>query len=326
MGKQFSVTVVVPAYNCENTIAETIQGILTQTYLPESIIIVDDGSTDQTARKIKSFEKITYVYQENAGPAAARNRGAKAATTDLIFFTDSDCVPQKDWIEKAEKHFSDATIAVVMGSYGIVNKNSILARCIHREIVFRHQHLMPNYPKAFGSYNVAIRRHTFELVGGFDQTYRRASGEDNELSYRILQKGYRIFFAKEALVDHYFPTGVMHYLKEQYRHGYWRVKMYKRYPAMTVGDDYTFWKDIVEIPLVAVVLFCFFLSWALPVLWRLFLISSTFVWGINLCFSFLATKSFSETIFSSVVMTLRAFARMFGFAAGMVDFYILKKH
>ena len=84
--KKFSVSVVIPAFHCEKTIGPTIEAILKQNYPLESIVVVDDGSKDQTASIIKSFSKIKYLYQINAGPAAARNYGAAQCTSDLIFF------------------------------------------------------------------------------------------------------------------------------------------------------------------------------------------------------------------------------------------------
>ena len=66
---------------------------------------------------------------------------------------------------------------------------------------FRHRVLMPEFPKAFGSYNFMIRREAFEAVGGFNASYRRASGEDNDLSYKIIRREGRIFFRRDACVD-----------------------------------------------------------------------------------------------------------------------------
>jgi len=88
------VSVVIPAYNCEDTIAQTLDAITKQQYEGAiEIIVVDDGSTDQTANIIKNFPNVIYVFQPNAGPAAARNRGFKNSKYDFVFFTDSDCVP-----------------------------------------------------------------------------------------------------------------------------------------------------------------------------------------------------------------------------------------
>jgi len=94
------VSIVVPAYNCESLIGETIKSILMQTYSNFELLIIDDGSTDNTQLIIKSFndDRIKYFYQENhGGPSKARNRGIKESLGDYIFIFDSDDLmrPQK---------------------------------------------------------------------------------------------------------------------------------------------------------------------------------------------------------------------------------------
>jgi len=322
---KLTVSVVVPAYNCAATIGNNLTAILKQTYPITQIIVVDDGSTDQTAQIVKSFDRVTYVRQSNAGPAKARNRGARETQTDIIFFTDSDCVAHYDWIEKAVRHFSDENVAVVAGSYGIANPQSCLARCIHKEIIFRHTHLMGRYPKSFGSYNFGIRKKVFEQVGGFDEHYRHASGEDNDLSYKVINSGHKILFELESLVDHVHTTKIKKYLFEQYRHGFWRVKMYMDHPHMAQGDDYTFWKDIVEVGLsgligVSLIVSCFWVNyfWA-----TLFLLAA--LYSLEIFYSYIMTKNICDTFFLGWVMVLRAFARGFGFTSGILQFILLQR-
>ncbi len=316
------VSVVIPAYNAQRTIAHTIQALLAQTYSGDvEIIIVDDGSTDRTPQVIQSFREAKYIRQDNAGPAAARNKGAATSKGVFILFTDSDCIPRKNWVETMIQCFVENTIGVVSGSYGIANPQHFLARCIHREILFRHQQLMPHYPKAFGSYNFGIRRHVFFEAGGFDESYRQASGEDNDLSYKVFKKGYRIYFARDALVDHYHTTRINKYLKEQFRHGFWRAKMYGDHPEMARGDDYTFWKDIIEIPLAF--LFCGALGFSLFRIWFLkffiLIIAIPFLM-LEICFGFKMLHGISVSLYFGFVMFLRSFARGFGLSTGILVF------
>lgn len=332
-----SISIIIPSYNSAKTILQTIQGVLSQTFFqslssrePQTtkneveIIVVDDGSTDNTPSIIQSFKQIKYIRQANAGPATARNRGVRESRGEIIFFTDADCIPESDWIEKMIVHFDDPKIAVVAGSYGIANSDKILARCIHREIVFRHKVLMPTLCKAFGSYNFCIRREIFDKVGGFDPKYRHASGEDNDLSYKIIKSGCKIYFEKNSRVKHYHPEHIRKYLLEQFRHGFWRVKMYRDHPSMSLGDGYTFWKDILEIPLVMI--FALSLSLAilragdfslpLVIIVVLFLVLEV-IWG------FFIIKSVFDAIFFSFIMFLRSFFRAFGFSSGFFCFFPL---
>ena len=268
---------------------------------------------------------MRYFSQKNAGPATARNKGIQESRGELIAFTDADCVPSPSWISLLVKNFTDTKIAVVAGSYGIINRENSLAMSIHREIRFRHLHLMPKFPKSFGSYNFCAKRNILVDLGGFDTTYRFASGEDNDLSYKILKAGYKIYFDPDAIVDHHHPDEVWGYLKSQFRHGFWRAKMYKDHPKMTKGDDYTFWKDMLEVPLVIASLL-FLLGWVSHISWLTLLGygSFCFLLGVEFFYAFRVTKDFSYVPFWGSVTTLRAYARTFGFLFGLVEFFLPK--
>jgi glycosyltransferase involved in cell wall biosynthesis len=325
-----SVSVVVPAFNAQQTIAHTIQSVLSQDYSGEiELLVVDDGSTDETPRIVRSFQGVKCIQQVNAGPAAARNRGAADSRGEIIIFTDSDCVAHNDWIRKIVDGFTIEKVGAVCGGYGIANSNNILARCIHSEVLYRHRVLMSSFPRAFGSYNVGIKREVFFEVGGFNEHYRRASGEDNDLSYKILKSGRRIYFNKTALVDHHHTTVIKKYLKEQWRHGFWRAKMYADHPSMARGDDYTFWKDMLEVPLV-----CF--SVIGMVLWGIgFLTFKNFIllsfvpfFVLELYFANLFCDAIPMKFYFSFVMFFRSFARAFGLSTGIIVFLtkkVLKK-
>jgi glycosyltransferase involved in cell wall biosynthesis len=248
------VSVVIPAYNAESTIGQAVEQSFAQAREPLEIevIVVDDGSKDDTA-KVAESAGATVIRQENAGPAAARNRGWESATGQVICFTDSDCIPVADWLENLLDGFNESQVGAVAGSYEIANTNSWLARWVHREIVERHRK-MPGFIRAFGSYNLAIPRYVLRATGGFNPTYRQASGEDNDFSYRIIKEGWRIAFRPQAKVAHYHPEKVWKYLLEQYRHGFWRAKLYKDHPEMIRGDDYTRLRDRLEPILVLAVL------------------------------------------------------------------------
>ncbi len=321
-----SVSVVVPAYNAQQTLAHTIQSLLAQDYAGDvQVIIVDDGSTDSTRKIIQSFFGVVCIGQSNAGPAAARNRGAADSKGDIILFTDSDCAAHKDWVSEIVDGFSIEKVGAVCGSYGIANPHKILAKGIHEEILYRHRTLMKSFPRAFGSYNVGIRREVFFEVGGFNEAYRRASGEDNDLSYKILKSGRRIYFNKAALVDHHHTVSLKKYLKEQCRHGFWRAKMYADHPSMAGGDDYTFWKDMIEVPLAAGVVVCFgfFLAGFFSFKdFILFIIAPFFVFEFY--FSNMFCDAFRTKLFFTFVMFLRSFVRSFGLSTGIFIFFVKK--
>ena len=92
--KQPRVSVIIPAYNAEDTINAALESVLSQSLSPNEVILVDDGSTDRTAAIIKKYarndKRIKYIYQKNAGPSAARNRAIDLSKGDYIAFCDAD--------------------------------------------------------------------------------------------------------------------------------------------------------------------------------------------------------------------------------------------
>lgn len=241
------VAVVIPAYNAEATLERCLEGCAHQTRAADEIWVVDDGSTDGTCR-IAAAHGVHWLQQERLGPAAARNRGARAADAEIVVFTDSDCVPEAEWLERLLAGFGPGVVGVG-GSYGIVNRDKYLARMVHEEIAARHAAMGADVD-FLGSFNVAYRKVAFEAVVGFDETFTTASGEDNDLAYRLQDAGGVLRFVQEARVSHLHPERLWPYLRTQRRHGYWRVKLYRKHPRRVArGDRYAGLGDLIAPPL-----------------------------------------------------------------------------
>ena len=250
------VSIVVPAYNSERTLELCLKACLAQTHPGTEVLVVDDGSTDATRRIAEAFP-IHYIRQENRGPASARNRGAAEAKGCYVAFTDADCVPEPDWIDRLLPEFGENVVGVG-GTYGIANPESKLARMIHAEILLRHERCGSDVD-FLGSFNVMYDRRAFDAVGGFDEAFSRASAEDNDLSYRMLDAGGKLRFTREAVVNHYHPTRLWPYLKTQARHGFWRVKLYcKHAKRARTGDRYAGLSDLLAPPMAILFVACFF--------------------------------------------------------------------
>jgi glycosyltransferase involved in cell wall biosynthesis len=317
------VSVAIPAYNAQKTIGQAAAQSLAQAKgsLEVEVIVVDDGSTDNTA-DVAASAGAQVIRQHNSGPASARNTGWKSAKGSLICFTDADCIPSPDWMINLLEGFTDMTVGAVAGSYDIANDNSWLARCVHQEIIERHSR-MGSSIRAFGSYNVAIPRYVLEATGGFDPSYRTASGEDNDLSYRIIQKGWRIAFRPQAKVAHHHPERLWRYLKEQYRHGFWRAKLYKEHPNMISGDDYTRLRDKFE-PILVLGITGFSVLALLGItsfVWPLFAILLAYAcihlaWPVRWWLG----GGKAEALPYAGVTFLRGFARTIGLCAGILRF------
>ncbi len=200
-----TVSVVIPTYNRANLVDKSILSVLNQTYDNFELIIVDDGSTDNTADVVNSFndERIRYIlHEKNKGVAAARNTGIKFSIGDLISFLDDD----DEWLpEKLEKEInvmkkSEPNVGVVYSGLCRIegNKKTYWPEPEHilREGNLSNELLKRNFVHGL----ILIRRSCFEKVGLYDEDLRAV--EDWDLNLR-LSRYYKFKFIDEALIMSY---------------------------------------------------------------------------------------------------------------------------
>ena len=314
------VSIIVPSFNSANTLGDAIQACENQDYpsARTEIIVVDDGSTDDTGNIVSKFN-VKYIKQKRSGPASARNNGFKNAKGDAICFTDADCMPDPDWISKLINRYYAEDIGAVAGSYNVYGSPYLLDKFVHYEIRDRHSR-MPEYVNSFGTYNVMIKRNVFEVAGGFNPEYCNASGEDTDLSYRIIRSGYKIYFAKDAFVSHKNILKLWKYFGVQFRHGYWRMKLYKAHCPMITKDEYSYWKDFLEVFLAMGAVFCLFFNLEIVSILAiaLFLIQLSLAVKIAVEGKNILYAGFSFVTF------IRVFVRILGGAFGFIRFWIFR--
>lgn len=234
------VSIIVPVYNAEATVENTIRALLDQDYKGKyEIIFVDDDSTDRTTHMIMKYDAVKLVTQEHGGPARARNRGAKVARGDTLVFTDADCVPEDNWLSNMMKPLEKDEIDGVQGAFRTRQK-SVIARFVQQEIEDRYTKMQKEkFIDFVSTYSAAYRKIMFLEEGGFDETFTTASGEDTELSYRLASKGHLLFFNPGAIVYHTHPDNLWWYLKMKAGRAYWRTKTYGKHAGRMVKDSYT---------------------------------------------------------------------------------------
>jgi cellulose synthase/poly-beta-1,6-N-acetylglucosamine synthase-like glycosyltransferase len=237
------ISVIIPAYNAEKTISSTLEALLNQNYSKNKyeIIVVDDGSADNTKIIVKKFKKVKLIQQKHKGPAAARNLGVKHAKGDIVLFTDADCIPDKNWIRYMIEPFKNPEIVGVSGTYKTLNKESLIARFVGYEIEQRHEKMKKQKCIDFiGTFSAAYRKNIFLQFGGFDTCFKTSSGEDIEFSYKLADCGLKMVFQPKAFVYHKHPDNLQKYLKQQFFRAFWRNLMYwKKHREKILGDSYT---------------------------------------------------------------------------------------
>jgi len=247
-----AVSVIIPARNEARSIAGLIRAV--QEQAPPGwrveVVLVDDGSTDDTAAVARAAGARVLELGQRAGggnPAVARNRGALAATGDPLVFLDADCLPASHWLRRLlEGH--EAGAAVVGGALDLPPGLSPMARCDYY-CGWYHAHSrrlageVPNHPPG----NLSVRRAEFGGTRGFTEQQPVAYAHE-ELAWQaeIRRRGGRILFDPQAIVYHYNRPGFRNLLRRNYRWGYSaieskastgaaRLAWVYRYPALLVA-------------------------------------------------------------------------------------------
>ena len=232
------VTVIVPVYNGERSVGRCLRALVGQRLkCPYEIVLVDDGSIDGTARRAGEFEpEVRVVRQAHAGAGAARNRGSGEAQGSIILFTDVDCEPTPGWAETLVEAIESGADGV-KGTYRTRQRNMV-ARWVQAEYESKYRRMVGLEKIDFiDTYSAGYRREVLEAVGGFDE--KLAVDEDQELSFRLAERGYRLAFVPQAVVYHTHVSTVREYVRRKFRIGYWKVLVAARHPARIVSDSHT---------------------------------------------------------------------------------------
>jgi GT2 family glycosyltransferase len=235
-----SISIIIPTFNGASRIGNCLDALLKQ--MPGrdvDILVVNDGSTDDTAEVVRGYPEVRLINQRNAGPAAARNRGALEARGTLLLFTDDDCVPTPDWLDAMLKPFDDPEVVGAKGIYRTRQKR-LAARFVQIEYEDRYR-LMAHLDciDFIDTYSAAFRRDRFLEMAGYDISFPVACSEDIELSYRMSAQGWKMKFAPAAIVYHTHPDTLTQYLKKKYKFAYWRVLAVRKNPGKAVKDSHT---------------------------------------------------------------------------------------
>jgi len=235
-----SVSIIIPTFNGASRIGNCLDALLKQTVGRDAeILVVNDGSTDNTADVVARYSGVRCITQLNSGPAAARNRGTLEARGTIILFTDDDCVPMSDWLTAMTEPFRDPDVVGVKGIYRSRQK-SLVARFVQIEYEDKYR-LMADRPSIdfIDTYSAGFRRDRFLEMNGYDTSFPLACAEDVELSYRMSARGWTMKFVPAAIVYHTHPDTLWRYLKKKYKFAFWRVLAVIKNRSKAMNDSHT---------------------------------------------------------------------------------------
>lgn len=231
------VSVIVPAWNAEKSIGACVAALRDQQFDRDyEIIVVDDGSTDETAARARESGAMV-ITTARGRPAAARNVGIRAASGRIVCCTDADCAPHPDWLHQLCAPFDNPEIAACKGTYA-TRQRSLVARFVQLEYEDKYDLLRTQETIDFiDTYSAAYRRDVLLANGGFDERFDYL--EDQALSFRLAERSYHMAFQESAVVDHLHSATAAAYLRKKATIGYWKAQVVRCFPGKLAGDSHT---------------------------------------------------------------------------------------
>jgi GT2 family glycosyltransferase len=233
-------SVIIPARNAGMTLTACLNGLAAEGVPGDvaELLVVDDASTDGT-RMLAARPGVRVLSGAGSGPAAARNLGAAAAVGQVLVFLDADTEPEAGWLEGMLAPLRDDAVVAVKGRYH-TRQRSLVARFSQLEFEEKYARLERAARVDFvDSGTCAYRRDAFLAAGGFDAEFPAQSAEDVELAFRLSSRGALFAFNPRAGVFHSHAERLTAYVLKKARYGYFRIRVYRRFPSKTFGDSYT---------------------------------------------------------------------------------------
>jgi cellulose synthase/poly-beta-1,6-N-acetylglucosamine synthase-like glycosyltransferase/peptidoglycan/xylan/chitin deacetylase (PgdA/CDA1 family) len=215
------VSIIVPAYNEQKGIAACVRSLAAVDYPNVEIVVVDDGSTDDTAAVVArlALPNVRLLRQPNAGKPAALNNGILLARHDILILVDGDTIFEPDAVRALIEPFAEPDVGAVSGNTKVGNRRGLLGRWQHIEYViglnldrrvFDVLRCMPTVPGAIG----AFRRAALEEVGGVSED---TLAEDTDLTMAICRAGWRVLYAADARAWTEAPASMGQLWRQRYR-------------------------------------------------------------------------------------------------------------
>lgn len=238
------ISVLICTFNGADTLEETCRAITQLDYPDAEVIIVDDGSTDQSA-EIGHAHGFTVISTENRGLSSARNTALAAATGEIVAYIDDDAMPDPQWLTYLADTFARTDFVAVGGPNLPVPGDGVVADAvavspgnpIHVLLGDREAEHIPGC-------NSAFRVESLREIGGFDPRFR-AAGDDVDVCWRLEDQGWRIGYCAAAVVWHHRRRSVRAYLRQQRGYGQAEAMLERKWPARYSAGGHVTWRGRV---------------------------------------------------------------------------------
>lgn len=241
-----AISVVVPVFNGEATLARCLDSLRGQQGVRFEVIVVDDRSTDGSASIAERSGHRVLRLPRQGGPGRARNAGAAVARAPLLAFTDADCVLPPGWLSRIVAALADPAVGAVAGGYDFAASTGFVSRFSLLELRWRRRAMVADVDTASGA-NLAVRKALFEAVGGFPADLDYASTEDLVLTLRLSRRAPLRWLPHNG-VGHHFREDVPTYLRQQFNFARPTPAVYAAHRALLTAHSHHPRSGFVAIP------------------------------------------------------------------------------
>jgi GT2 family glycosyltransferase len=234
------VSVVVCTHNGGRTLEESLTGVGQLVYPNYEVIVVDDGSVDDTAEIARRFP-VTLIRTSNKGLSHARNVGLRAAHGEIVAYLDDDAYPDPQWLQYLVASFGNSAHAGIGGPNIPPPSDPPIAQCVARAPGGpTHVLLDDSEAEHIPGCNMAFRRDRLLAVGGFDPQFRVA-GDDVDICWRLREQGWTLGFSPAAVVWHHRRAEIRAYLRQQLNYGRAEAMLERKWPQKYNAAGHLMW-------------------------------------------------------------------------------------
>ncbi len=239
------VSILSPCYNEGITLANCIKGFVNQTYQHMEVIIINDGSTDNTKEVAEKLAKeyptmVRFLDKKNGGKATALNYGVQHARGEIVICIDADSIFQNDTVEQLVRPFRDPNVAAVAGNVRIANTSTMITKNQSVEYI-TGQNLEKRTFSELNCIQVisgcvgAFRKDKLLEVGGYSPD---TLVEDMDLTITLAKGGYKIVYNPKAIAYTEAPANLKDFMKQRYRWCYGRYEVLKKHRDIIFNKEY----------------------------------------------------------------------------------------
>lgn len=325
---KYSLSIIIPFYNSLKTIDRCLLSVFKSKFKSYEVIAVSDNSTDGSEDIVKKYPCKLINLKKNVGAATARNMGAKIARGDILVFLDSDVIIKKNALGIINKNFENKNVNLIQGIYSHKpNYKKFTTQFLQSHLCYYLFSDNKKFTESLCSCFVSIRKKIFLEANGFDEIFYSSNSEDEDLGYRLIEKGYEIPIDRRLNTIHVVDIGLFDFIKRSLKMHFGEIKLYLRKKkimnkmhqgknfSIILGIGFIFW--ITFLPIINI----FF---NVPKFYEFFLI-------LNLSFLFLSfnflkfifvNKGLKNAIMSVPLIYLDRFLMMICTVIGILDFYL----